>query len=302
LSRPRTPAPPAAGSGLRAKKSLGQHFLRDRGVLAKILNAAELSDDDRVLEIGAGDGTLTRPLSAACGRVIALETDRRRVPRLRAIFPAGGNVEIVDADVLQFDLETLRPLAPLTCVSNLPYNIATAVLERLLGCRGMFSLLVLMFQKEVGRRLVAGPGDPAYGSLSLATRYRAEASLVCTVPRRAFSPPPAVESAVVRFVPRSAPLLPPDEELVFEQLLRAGFAYRRKTFLNANAAAARPVPSEALAAGLKTLGLTEKARAEEIPLEGFLRLAALLAAWFREESCVAKPPSSPFVKGGNKGV
>jgi 16S rRNA (adenine1518-N6/adenine1519-N6)-dimethyltransferase len=267
--RPRT-------DSLRAKKSLGQHFLRDRGILEKILNAADLSADDRVLEIGAGDATLTAPLSRACGRVIALETDHRRVPRLLEIFPAGGNVEIVDADFLQFDLETLRPLAPLKCVSNLPYNIATAVLDRLLARRGMFSLLVLMFQKEVGRRLVAGPGNPAYGSLSLATQYRAEAALVCTVPRRAFSPPPAVESAVVRLVPRPAPLLPPDQERVFEQLLRAGFAHRRKTFLNSNAAAARPVPKAALAAALETLGLTEKARAEEIPLEGFLRLGTLL--------------------------
>jgi len=263
-------------AALRAKKSLGQHFLRDRGILEKILRAADLSTDDRVLEIGAGDATLTMPLSHACGRLIALETDHRRVPHLRELFPDGGNVEIVDADILQFDLGTLAALAPLKCVSNLPYNIATAVLERLLVRRGLFTLLVLMFQKEVGRRLVAGPGDPAYGSLSLATQYRAEASLVCTVPRRAFSPPPAVESAVVRLVPRPAPLLPPDQEQTFEHLLRAGFAYRRKTFLNSATIAARPLDPEALAAGLASLGLTERARAEEIPLEGFLRLATLL--------------------------
>ncbi len=262
--------------GLRAKKSLGQHFLRDRGVLEAILRAARLSPEDRVLEIGAGDATLTAPLARACGRVIALETDRRRVPRLHEIFPAGGNVEIVDADILQFDLGSLAALAPLKCISNLPYNIATAVLDRLLERRGMFSLLVLMFQKEVGRRLVAGPGDPSYGSLSLATQYRAEASLVCTVPRRAFSPPPDVESAVVRLVPRPAPLLPPRQEQVFEHLLRAGFAYRRKTFLNSAAVAARPLPQQALAGALTALGLTERARAEEITLEGFLRLATLL--------------------------
>jgi len=262
---------------LRAKKSLGQHFLRDRTILEKIVQAAGLSSSDRVLEIGAGDGTLTDPLSRACGRLVALETDRRRVPQLRERFPSGGSVEIVEADVLQFDLGTLAADAPLKCVSNLPYNIATAVLERLLARRGMFSLLVLMFQNEVGRRLVAGPGSPAYGSLSLATQYRAEATLVCTVPRRAFSPPPAVESAVVRLVPRAAPLLPPEQEAVFEHLLRAGFAYRRKTFVNSAAIAARPLDPEALAAGLSSLGLTERARAEEIPLEGFLRLARLLA-------------------------
>jgi len=263
-------------AALRAKKSLGQHFLRDRGILEKILHAADLATDDRVLEIGAGDATLTAPLSRACGRLIALETDHRRVPRLREMFPAGGNVEIVDADILQFDLGTLAVHAPLKCVSNLPYNIATAVLERLLVQRGMFTLLVLMFQKEVGLRLVAGPGDAAYGSLSLATQYRAEAALVCTVPRRAFSPPPAVESAVVRLVPRPAPLLSPEREVTFDHLLRAGFAYRRKTFLNSAALSPRPITPANLAVGLAALGLTERARAEEIPLEGFLRLAALL--------------------------
>lgn len=265
-------------AALRAKKSLGQHFLRDRGVLDKILHAADLSPADRVLEIGAGDATLTAPLSRACGRLIALETDHRRVPRLLEMFPAGGNVEILDADILQFDLGTLASLAPLKCVSNLPYNIATAVLDRLLMRRGMFALHVLMFQQEVGKRLVAGPGDSAYGSLSLATQYRAEATLVCTVPRRAFSPPPAVESAVVRLVPRPSPLLPPDQEQTFEHLLRAGFAYRRKTFLNSAAIAARPLNPEALAEGLRSLGLTERARAEEIPLEGFLTLARRLTA------------------------
>ncbi|HEY6000744.1 MAG TPA: 16S rRNA (adenine(1518)-N(6)/adenine(1519)-N(6))-dimethyltransferase RsmA [bacterium] len=259
-----------------AKKSLGQHFLRDRGVLARIVAAAALGPDDRVFEIGAGDATLTTPLAAACGRLVALETDRRRLPALRARFPEGGRVDIVEADVLHYDLGALAPLAPLKCVANLPYNIATAVLDRLLARRGTFSLLVLMFQKEVARRLVAGPGDPAYGSLSLATQYRAEAELVFTVPRGAFAPPPKVESAVVRLVPRPEPLLPPEAERVFETLLRAGFAQRRKLFLNSAAASGRAIDRDALAAALHELGLTEKARAEEIPLEGFLRLATLL--------------------------
>jgi 16S rRNA (adenine1518-N6/adenine1519-N6)-dimethyltransferase len=261
---------------LRAKKSLGQHFLRDNGVLAQILAAAALAPEDRVLEIGAGDATLTAPLARACGRLIALETDHRRVPRLRELFPAGGSVDVVDADILQFDLGSLAADAPLKCVSNLPYNIATAILDRLLARRGMFSLLVLMFQQEVGRRLVAGPGDAAYGSLSLATQYRAEAALVCTVPRRAFVPPPAVESVVVRLVPRPAPLLPPAQERTFDLLLRAGFGYRRKTFLNSAAISPNAPAPGALAEGLRALGLTERARAEEIPLAGFLRLAALL--------------------------
>jgi len=260
-----------------AKKSLGQHFLRDRGALQRIVAAAALAPGDRVLEIGAGDATLTGPLAAACGRLVALETDRRRLPALRTRFPESGHVEIVEADILRFDLGTLAPLAPLKCVANLPYNIATAVLDRLLERRGMFSLLVLMFQKEVARRLVAGPGDPAYGSLSLATQYRAEAELLFAVPPRAFVPPPKVESAVVRLVPRAEPLLPPDQERTFEMLIRAGFTQRRKLFLNSAAASGRAIERDSLAAALREIGLTEKARAEEIPLEGFLRLARALA-------------------------
>jgi len=268
--------PGARRTGIKAKKSLGQHFLRDRGVLERILQTAELTPEDRVLEVGAGDATLTAPLARACGRLVALETDRRRIPRLRELFPAGGNVEIVEADVLRFDLASLEPLAPLKCVSNLPYNIATAVLDRLLERRGMFSRLVLMFQKEVARRLVAGPGESAYGSLSLATQYRARAELLFTVPRNAFFPPPEVESAVVRLVPRSEPLLAPEQERVFERLLRAGFAHRRKYFLNSVVGSPHAIDREALLAGLASLGLTERARAEEIPLEGFLKLASAL--------------------------
>jgi len=278
VSKPSPPSRPGRSAALRAKKSLGQHFLRDREILERIVQAAELKAGDRVLEIGAGDATLTVPLSRAAGRVIAVETDRRFIPRLRGLFPDGGNVEVLEADALKFELDALAGLAPLKCVSNLPYNIATAVLERLLRCRGMFSLLVLMFQKEVARRLVAGPGDSAYGSLSLATQYRADAALLFTVPRSAFSPPPEVESAVVRLAPRPAPLLPPGEERIFDELLRAGFAQRRKLFLNSVAGSRRPIDRDALAGALVAAGFTERARAEEIPLEGFLRLARALGS------------------------
>ena len=278
MSKPSPPSRPGRSAALRAKKSLGQHFLRDREILERIVQAAELKAGDRVLEIGAGDATLTVPLSRAAGRVIAVETDRRFIPRLRGLFPDGGNVEVLEADALKFELDALAGLAPLKCVSNLPYNIATAVLERLLRCRGMFSLLVLMFQKEVARRLVAGPGDSAYGSLSLATQYRADAALLFTVPRSAFSPPPEVESAVVRLAPRPAPLLPPGEERIFDELLRAGFAQRRKLFLNSVAGSRRPIDRDALAGALVAAGFTERARAEEIPLEGFLRLARALGS------------------------
>jgi 16S rRNA (adenine1518-N6/adenine1519-N6)-dimethyltransferase len=231
-----------------------------------------------VLEIGAGDGTLTAPLAERCRRVIAVETDRRCVARLRERFPEGGPVEVVEADILRFDLERLRPDAPLACVSNLPYNIATAVLDRLLQARGIFTLLVLMFQKEVARRLLATPGDSAYGSLSVATQYRAEASLVCSVPPGAFAPPPEVESAVVRLLPRPEPLLPPAQERTLEAIVRGGFSHRRKTFLNALSRSGRQIPAEGVAAALDAMGISPRARAEEISLDQYLTLSRLVAA------------------------
>ena len=262
---------------LRPKKSLGQHFLRDDDVHDEILHWARLSPEDRVLEIGAGDGTLTRSLGKAAGRVIAVETDRRCLDRLRREFPEGGPVEIVDADILDFDLSALGPQAPLKVVGDLPYNIATAVLERLLTEGHLFSFMILMFQKEVGLRLVAPSGSGAYGSLSLATQYRAEAEIIRIVPPEAFVPRPKVDSVLLHVVPRSHPLLPPAEEKVFTRLVRAGFAHRRKTFLNSLARAGSPVPPERVAAALADLSLPAMVRAEMIGFEQFLELARRLA-------------------------
>lgn len=269
---------PPPAKPLRPKKSLGQHFLRDREALEDILRAARLSITDRVLEIGAGDGTLTRPLEEQAGKVIAVETDRRCLSRLRRLFPAGGRVEIVEADILHFDFTTLTPLAPLKSVSNLPYNIATAVLGRLLENRSLFSLLVLMFQSEVAQRLVAAPGSSSYGSLSLVTQYRAVAELVRTVPSQSFYPPPRVDSALVRLVPRPSPLLPPPAEEVFFRLIRAGFRHRRKTFLNSLIQAGFPLPTKKVAPALENIAAPPKARAEDLSLEDYLNLSRQLSA------------------------
>jgi len=268
---------------IRPKKSLGQHFLRDDGVHEEILRWAQLEESDRVLEIGAGDGTLTRSLGERAGRVVAVETDRRCLPLLRKEFPPGGSVEVVEADILHFDLASLEPIAPLKVVGDLPYNIATAVLERLLSSAGLFSLMILMFQKEVGRRITAAAGSREYGSLTLATAYRAEAEIIRIVPPEAFRPPPKVESALVRVVPRPTPLLPPEAEEIFSRIVRAGFSQRRKTFLNSLRGAGFPIPVETVAEAMEELSLTAKVRAEAVTFEQFLRLAELLHAGGDEE-------------------
>jgi 16S rRNA (adenine1518-N6/adenine1519-N6)-dimethyltransferase len=262
---------------IRAKKSLGQHFLRDDGVHEEILRWTQLEESDRILEIGAGDGTITRSLGERAGRVVAVETDRRCLALLRKEFPPNGTVEVVEADILAFDLSSLEPMAPLKVVGDLPYNIATAVLERLLSSAGLFSLMILMFQKEVGRRLTAEAGSREYGSLTLATAYRAEAEIIRIVPPEAFRPPPKVESALLRVVPRADPLLSPGAEGVFTRIVRAGFSQRRKTFLNSLRGAGFSLPVDTVAAALEELSLTTKIRAEAITFEQFLRLAELLS-------------------------
>lgn len=262
---------------LLPKKSLGQHFLRDDGVHEEILHLAGLTKEERVFEIGAGDGTLTRSLGELAGRVIAIETDRRCLALLRREFPRGGAVEILEADILSFDFSTLEDEAPLKVVADLPYNIATAVLDRLLEHKSLFPLMVLMFQKEVGLRLTAQGGSRTYGSLSLATQYRSEVELVRVVPPEAFTPRPKVESALLRLVPRRRPLLPPEAEKVFARLIRDGFTHRRKTFLNSLSRAGSPFPAADIADILAGFNMTEKVRAEDITFDQFLDLARQLA-------------------------
>jgi len=260
------------------KKSLGQHFLRDDEVHEDILRWAMLEPSDHVLEIGAGDGTITRSLGEAAARVVAVETDRRCLALLRREFPPGGKVEVVEADILAFDFSSLLPLAPLKVVADLPYNIATAVLDLLLEKGQLFSLMVLMFQKEVARRLVAEAGTREYGSLTVATRHRADVEIVRIVPPEAFRPRPRVESALVRVIPRPAPSLPAGEETLFLQLVEMGFRSRRKTFLNSLARAGFPSPLEEVAGALARLRLPQTIRAEAITYEQFLLLARILAA------------------------
>ncbi len=273
---------------IRARKSLGQHFLRDDEVHDEILHWARLSPTDRVLEIGAGDGTLTRSLGRLAGEVIAVETDKRWLRLLHREFPPAGTVRIVEADILRYDFSSLLDLAPLKVVADLPYNIATAVLDRLLERRDLFSLMVLMFQKEVALRLTASPGTGSYGSLTLATRYRAETEIIRIVPPQSFVPPPKVESALLQVIPRENPLLSPASEKVFARLIRAAFRHRRKIFLNSLTHSAFPWPSATVSAAMASLSIHPRVRAEEIGFEDYLRLADLLAG-----SGDAGPGASP---------
>ena len=211
-------------------KRLGQHFLRDDSVLRQIIELGELSESDRVLEIGAGDGTLTRSLLEAGASVTAVELDRRLLPGLREMAGRNPRLSLLEGDAMkmaQFDLPT-----PMKVISNLPYHIASGILSDLCARPEWFPRMVVMVQREVGHRFSASPGGKDYGTLTLWIGHRYEVSMERIVPPGAFSPPPKVDSALLLLKARAVPLVEVPDEAVYFGLIRAAFAMRRKTLLN----------------------------------------------------------------------
>jgi 16S rRNA (adenine1518-N6/adenine1519-N6)-dimethyltransferase len=257
--------------GLTAKKSLGQNFLLDLNLTARIARAAEPLENITVVEVGPGPGGLTRALLAlGARRVIAIERDNRAIAALEEIalrYP--GRLEIVEGDALSIDPHEQLGPERARVVANLPYNIATALLVGWLTVEPWppwYDHLLLMFQREVAERIVAVPGTKSYGRLSVLAGWRAEAKILFDVARSAFVPPPKVTSSIVRLTPRPEPLA--CDALALQRVTEAAFGQRRKM----------------LRQNLKTLGvdaaslLAEAAidptsRAEEIPVEGFVALA-----------------------------
>lgn len=227
--------------GLAARKGLGQNFLVDRHVLERIVAAAELHPEDVVLEIGPGLGVLTRELALRCRSVVAVEVDPGFVRWLQQLFeaePTGQRVRIVHGDALRVDLHSLLTADPpgeggaAKVVANLPYYITSPLLMRLLEEGLPLERLVVMVQREVARRLGATPGTKDYGALSVAVQLRADVEVVAVVPSRAFYPPPAVDSAVVRLRRRPFPE-PVTDEALLQTIVRTAFGQRRKTVRNA---------------------------------------------------------------------
>lgn len=264
-----------ATHGLAARKALGQNFLLDLNLTAKIARlAGDLSATD-VLEIGPGPGGLTRGLLAeGAARVVAVEKDDRCLPALAEIAAAyPGRLEVVSGDALDFDAGALR--APYKVVANLPYNVGTELLVRWLtppAWPPAWSSLTLMFQREVAERIVARPGSGAYGRLAILAQWRADARIVLSLPPEAFSPPPKVSSAVVHLTALPQPRYPADPQWL-SRVTAAAFGQRRKMLR----AALRSL-DPAIESRLERLGIAPTARAEEIGLEAFCALARDLAA------------------------
>lgn len=266
--------------GLRAKKWFGQNFLTSTRVFRAIVDATVTADDDWIVEIGAGLGTLTARLAERVpeGKVIALERDPEMIAVLRGELGHFDNVQIEEGDALRYDLAMAARWRGdrITVCGNLPYHIAAPIIFKVLEARAHVRRMVVMVQKEMADRIVAKPGGKDYGALSVMVQAFADVSMVTRVSAGSFVPPPKVESAVVRIVPREggAPCADIGDERHFSRVVHAGFGQRRKTLRNALRGAA--FPDEAVDAALGAAAIDGGRRAETLSLAEFAALARAL--------------------------
>lgn len=244
------------------KKRFGQHFLTNKSILQRIIQLAHLSPDDTVVEIGPGKGTLTAELAGAAQRVIAIEIDRDLIPALRAT--VASNVEIVEGDALDVDL----PRDPFHVVSNLPYNVTTPLFKRFIQDRDRIIAVTVMIQKEVADRLAAKPRTKTYGPLSVLIQYYADVKYGFTVPPGAFSPPPKVDSAVIRLEWKAEVA----NATAFTDFVHQAFSSRRKTLANNLLSMFGSLGREEILRRLEKAGIESNARPEQLSVAEFLRV------------------------------
>ena len=251
---------------LQNNKSLGQHWLKDRDILADIANDAELSTDDFVLEIGPGLGTLTSEILRRAGRVLAVEFDAELARKLPGQFP-GKQLEVVNEDILQFDLSRLP--AGYKVVANVPYYITSKIIEKLMTAENKPSTVVILVQKEVAERVAARQGEMSI--LAVSAQVYAEARLGVEVPKEYFTPPPKVDSQVVVLETRETPVVKPDDERLFFRVVKAGFSSKRKK-LRSSISAGLALDKLATDQLLTSAKVDPNDRAEDLSLEDWLRI------------------------------
>lgn len=271
--------------GIRTKKSFGQNFLTDLNVLKNIVEAADITANDNVIEIGPGIGALTEQLVQAAGEVLALEIDQDLIPVLKEVLSPYDNVKVINQDVLQANLPELikkefkDPSRPIKVVANLPYYITSPILMNLLASPVEWATICVMMQKEVAQRLTAKPGTKQYGALTLAIEYQMQAKIAFDVSRKVFVPSPNVDSAIVVLTPRTNPLpvQPFDKQKLFG-FIRGCFAHRRKSLWNnlQSVIGKDPAVKEKMTAVLTQLDISPQIRPEKLTLEQFIELANAL--------------------------
>ena len=275
--------------GIRAKKKYGQNFLINGSVVRGIVEAAGVTKEDCVLEIGPGIGTMTQELSLAAGQVVAVEIDTTLEPVLAETLDACTNVTILWQDILKTDVRAIRDTynggRRLKCVANLPYYITTPILLQLLREKDSFESITVMVQKEVAERMTARAGGKDYGSLSIAVQYYSRPRIVEIVPPESFVPRPKVTSAVVTMELYGEPPVKPVDEELFIAITRAAFEQRRKTLVNAlGSNSSVPCGKDSVRQALEKMGLSPSVRGEALSLEEFIKLSDLLKGSEQEQA------------------
>jgi 16S rRNA (adenine1518-N6/adenine1519-N6)-dimethyltransferase len=259
----------------KPKKSLGQNFLFDKNVLAKIVAACAVTDADRILEIGPGHGTLTALLAGKAAHVYAVEVDKKLFALLKENFRRQENITFICHDFLTLELEELFAAVgrKLRVIGNIPYYITTPIIARLIEHRGLFSNINLTVQKEFGRRMAAQAGDDDYGSFSLFAQYYTVPTILFDIKRKSFTPAPKVDSCFVRLAVREKPAVEVSDERRFFFIIRSAFQQRRKTLRNS---LARVVSQQSLEAFFSRYSIDPRIRPEQLSLQDFANLANTL--------------------------
>lgn len=261
----------------RTSKALGQNFLRDDSIIETIVEEAGIEEDDLVIEIGPGPGTLTARAARRAKKLVAVELDPRLIPGLENIAEACGNIEIIHGDILKTDLDAIiaRERAEgcrgVRIMGNLPYYITSPIIMMLLENEIDADTIILMVQKEVAERLVSPPGSRVYGAISVAVQYYKDVELVCEVPATCFRPVPKVDSALIRFSRKQGKRVELQDEEMFFRLIKGAFSQRRKTLLNSLTAAG--FSKDEVRAGLEAAEIDPTRRAETLSVEDFARLS-----------------------------
>lgn len=252
----------------KAKKHLGQNFLFDPSILKKIVQASELYPEDTVVEIGPGPGRLTKLLAENVKKVIAIELDKSLFDRFKTEINDYKNIELINKNALYYDYESLPPFK---VVANIPYNITTPIIFRLLESRKNLKSMTLTIQKEVAKRIAAGPGTKDYGALTIMIQYYAVPEIKFIIPKGAFRPVPKIDSAVIHIKILENPSVVVKDEKHFFNVIKTAFTKRRKTISNAI-----KTLSENIDEKLKLAGIDPKRRPETLSIQEFARLADII--------------------------
>jgi 16S rRNA (adenine1518-N6/adenine1519-N6)-dimethyltransferase len=270
--------------GFNFQKKFGQNFLIDTRILEGIIDAANITKDDFVLEIGPGIGTMTQYLCESAREVVAVEIDKNLIPILADTLSAYDNVEVINEDILKVDIKSLAEARnhgkPIKVVANLPYYITTPIIMGLFESHVPIDSITIMVQKEVADRMQEGPGSKEYGALSLAVQYYANPKIVLNVPPSCFMPQPKVGSAVIRLERHPQPPVEVENEQLMFQLIRASFNQRRKTLANGlNNFQGLRLDKETIQKCIEELGVPATIRGEALSLEQFAKLSNIVGKY-----------------------